>query len=156
MHGKEKHVGKPKYFDFECLIEKRKKRKLERKMKLDKSETNVSLYTAQLLKYRNVLARKRDEFFTMNFNNSNSRILFNNLNDLINHRSNVLPAASCTYSLANSFNAHFQKQIRDIIEAFELKESSFTKISDSTCEQWSFFKQIDNDCLIDTVSSLSN
>ena len=64
---KKKHVGKPKYFEFECLIEKRKKRKLERKMKLDKSETNVSLYKAQLLKYRNVLARKRDRVFHNEF-----------------------------------------------------------------------------------------
>ena len=132
---------------------KKEKRKLEREVRKHDTPENREAFRAQVAYYRSVLSIKRNDFYTLHFSSKSSKMIFDCLDEPMNHKNDTLPVNSSTFDLANRFNIFFKKKVNDLIDELR-KNNSSLECTSNDLVVWSEFASIFPIDLIDVLDDL--
>jgi hypothetical protein len=117
------HRKKVPWFDSEALDLKRTKRRLERKWRCSKTETDKNRYQEVCTRYKDHLTQSKD----VHYNNliakcgNDSKKLFNIINELTgNRKQKIIPDNTSTDTLSEEFANFFLEKIQHIRDELDL------------------------------------
>ena len=146
-----KYKKRPPWLDHEYVIERAKRRKLERQYKKSQSSQHKNLYMAQRQLCSDIAKSKRHKYYSdiISKNAGDQKVLFSIVNKLLDRSKHAssLPDHSDPLALANSFNSFF-------IEKIEKIRDSITKESPVCAPSSSLHK--DASCYIEQGTALSS
>lgn len=120
------------WYTNEVSVEKRRRRRLERKWRRTRLQADRQEYTHQCCVVNNLIKSLKSSYYTtiITENSTDQRVLFNTVSKLLQKQSTARYPSSCSDALANSFADYFIDKI-DRIHA-TLIEKNFAQGNDVT------------------------
>ena len=111
------------WYTNEVSVEKRKRRRLERKWRRTRLQADRQEYTRQCCVVNNLIKSLKSSYYTtiITENSTDQRVLFNTVSKLLQKQSTARYPSSCSDALANSFADYFIDKI-DRIHATKREE----------------------------------
>ena len=113
------------WYTNEVSVEKRKRRRLERKWRRTRLQADRQEYTRQCCVVNNLIKSLKSSYYTtiITENSTDQRVLFNTVSKLLQKQSTARYPSSCSDALANSFADYFIDKI-DRIHATLIEKNS--------------------------------
>ena len=103
------------WYNEDIHLERRIKRRLERKWRKSQSDEDHEVFVAQKNKIIKLITDSKIEYFSNKFSESNTKDMYATINDLLNKTQKVLPTLDCSHqALANEFLSFFIEKVDKI------------------------------------------